>query len=143
MVTETSSSVRKASVRGKLGEMIYFSRFSGKKKKGRGMYPETETALQAAGEHRRLPPKTVIPGAGSSPPGCHRELADSSPLSQGARGGPPQRCLGAALSAAGRRPETRSLGAALCWRCPADLVNSVPSDFLVKRICQEALDSSL
>lgn len=31
---------------------------------------------------------------------------------------------------------------ALCWRCPEDLVNSVPSDFLVKRTC-EALDSSL
>ena len=27
-------------VSGKLGEMIYFSRFSGKKKKGRAMYPE-------------------------------------------------------------------------------------------------------
>lgn len=99
-------------VSGKLGEMIYFSRFSGKKKKGeRCIQRDTETALQAAGEHRHLPPKIVIPGAGNSPPGCHKELADSSPLSQGARGGPLQRCLGAALSAAGRRPRTRSLGA--------------------------------
>lgn len=32
MVTETSSSVREASVREKLREMIYFSRFFGKKK---------------------------------------------------------------------------------------------------------------
>lgn len=94
------------------GETIYFSRFSGEKK-GRGerdVSRETEAGLQAAGEHRRLPQQRIIPGAGSSPPSYHREPADSSPLSQGARGGPLQSRLGAALSATGRRPGTRSLG---------------------------------
>lgn len=46
--------------------MIYFSRFSGEKK-GRGMYPERQKQVSGLWGASPPPPKTVIPGAGSSP----------------------------------------------------------------------------